>query len=72
MLKLECPLVSYQHSTPLVEYENESQGDIHYWRVFWGEGALEDYERTIGRFNSEYGLISLTHLSSIVQFTPED
>jgi hypothetical protein len=36
--------------------------------VWWGGAPVENYERTMGLFNSEYGMQSLTTMSSMNQF----
>jgi hypothetical protein len=36
--------------------------------VFWGRADFLSYETTLGRFNSEYGMQSMTHISSIKEF----
>lgn len=68
MLELECQDRSYVPSSPMVNYGQESQGNVHYWMVFWGQADFLAYEGTLGRFNSEYGMQSMTHMSSIRQF----
>lgn len=35
--------------------ESLTQGDVHYWGVWWGEQPYEAYREKVGRFNSEYG-----------------
>ena len=35
--------------------ESLTQGDVHYWGVWWGELPFEAYREKVGRFNSEYG-----------------
>ena len=35
--------------------ESLTQGDVHYWGVWWGEQPYEMYREKVGRFNSEYG-----------------
>ena len=35
--------------------ESLTEGDVHYWGVWWGELPYEMYREKVGRFNSEYG-----------------
>ena len=32
-----------------------TEGDVHYWGVWWGEQPYEMYLEKVGRFNSEFG-----------------
>jgi beta-mannosidase len=50
-----------------------TQGDSHYWGVWWGEEPFEVWEAKTGRFMSEYGFQSYPELSAIKKFAlPED
>ena len=35
--------------------ESLTEGDVHYWGVWWGEMPYEAYLEKVGRFNSEFG-----------------
>ena len=35
--------------------ESLTEGDVHYWGVWWGELPYEAYLKKVGRFNSEFG-----------------
>ena len=35
--------------------ESLTEGDVHYWGVWWGEQPYEMYLEKVGRFNSEFG-----------------
>ncbi|HRD38043.1 MAG TPA: glycoside hydrolase family 2 protein, partial [Bacteroidia bacterium] len=48
--------------------ESLSQGDSHYWGVWWGNEPFETYEKKVGRFMSEYGFQSLPDLNSFKMF----
>lgn len=53
--------------------ESLTQGDVHYWGVWWGELPFEVYREKVGRFNSEYGYQSYpdyTTLQHIAQDVP--
>jgi beta-mannosidase len=53
--------------------ESFTEGDAHYWGVWWGEEPFEVWGEKTGRFMSEYGFQSYPAMESVVQFTvPED
>ena len=45
--------------------ESLTQGDVHYWGVWWGEQPYEVYRDKVGRFNSEYGFQSYPDYSTL-------
>ena len=45
--------------------ESLTQGDVHYWGVWWGEQPFEVYREKVGRFNSEYGYQSYPDYSTL-------
>ncbi len=45
--------------------ESLTQGDVHYWGVWWGEQPYEVYREKVGRFNSEYGYQSYPDLQTL-------
>ena len=45
--------------------ESLTQGDVHYWGVWWGEQPYEIYRDKVGRFNSEYGYQSYPDYSTL-------
>ncbi|MBR6878713.1 MAG: glycoside hydrolase family 2 protein [Bacteroidales bacterium] len=45
--------------------ESLTQGDVHYWGVWWGELPYEVYREKVGRFNSEYGYQSYPDYSTL-------
>ena len=45
--------------------ESLTQGDVHYWGVWWGEQPYEVYREKVGRFNSEYGYQSYPDYSTL-------
>ncbi len=53
--------------------EAMTEGDSHYWGVWWGEEPFEMYKTKVPRFMSEYGFQSLPDIKTIESFTnPED
>ncbi|KFF14660.1 beta-mannosidase [Chryseobacterium soli] len=48
----------YWPSSPSIGWghkESLTEGDSHYWGVWWGEQPFEIYNQKVGRFMSEYG-----------------
>jgi beta-mannosidase len=48
----------YWPSSPSIGWghkESLTEGDSHYWGVWWGEQPFEMYNEKVGRFMSEYG-----------------
>lgn len=48
----------YWPSSPSIGWgkkESLTEGDSHYWGVWWGMEPFETYRRKVGRFMSEYG-----------------
>ncbi len=50
--------------------ESLTEGDVHYWGVWWGEQPYEIYREKVGRFNSEYGYQSYPDLSTLQKLDP--
>ena len=58
----------YWPSSPLKGWgrpESLTEGDVHYWGVWWGEQPYEMYREKVGRFNSEYGYQSYPDYSTL-------
>ncbi|MFA6277533.1 MAG: glycoside hydrolase family 2 protein [Pedobacter sp.] len=50
-----------------------TEGDSHYWGVWWGNEDFEVFENKTGRFVSEYGMQAMPNYSSVLRFTqPQD
>ena len=47
--------------------ESLTEGDVHYWGVWWGELPYEVYREKVGRFNSEYGYQSYPDYSTLLK-----
>ena len=47
--------------------ESLTEGDVHYWGVWWGEQPYEIYREKVGRFNSEYGYQSYPDYSTLLK-----
>lgn len=66
----------YIASSPLHGWgrpESLTEGDSHYWGVWWGKEPFSMYQKKVGRFMSEYGFQAFPDLATIKKFTtPED
>ncbi len=63
---------SYISSSPKYGWghaESFTEGDSHYWGLWWGLEDWETFESKTGRFVSEYGMQSMPNMSSIEKFT---
>lgn len=66
-----CPTIDYTHSSPLNGWgrkESLTEGDCHYWGVWWGDSVLETYTRKIPRFMSEYGFQSTPNIKTVNKY----
>jgi beta-mannosidase len=58
----------YWPSSPSIGWgkkESLTQGDSHYWGVWWGKEPFEMYKKKVGRFMSEYGFQGMPNLESL-------
>jgi len=65
------PGTNYHPSSPMTGWgrdEAYTQGDVHYWGVWWGELPFEIYTEKIGRFVSEYGFQGMPPIETIESF----
>lgn len=71
IVKEHAPKTNYIPTSPQIGWghkESLTQGDSHYWGVWWGNEPFEVYEKKVGRFMSEYGFQSLPNLNSFKEF----
>lgn len=57
----------YWPSSPSIGWghkESLTEGDSHYWGVWWGEQPFEMYNEKVGRFMSEYGFQGVPSLET--------
>ena len=54
-LSNQTPYVSSSPKNGWGRRESLTEGDMHYWGVWWGEKPFQMYDKKIGRFMSEYG-----------------
>ena len=69
--------VPYWPSSPSADFEeipdNQHNGDMHYWQVWYAQAPKEDYTKQFPRFMSEYGFKSFPEMRTIATFAkPED
>lgn len=66
----------YLSSSPMHHWSKQqslTEGDGHYWGIWWGLEDIEAVKKKTGRFVSEYGMQAMPNYSSIEKFTlPED
>ena len=58
----------YWSSSPSIGWgrkESLTQGDSHYWGVWWGKEPFEIYKKKVGRFMSEYGFQGMPNLETL-------
>ena len=66
--------VDYWASSPSASEgipEEYTQGDTHYWGVWWGKEPFENFNTKISSFMSEYGFQSFPEYSSFQKFAAE-
>lgn len=62
----------YWPSSPSIGWgrkESMTQGDAHYWGVWWGKEPFEIYEEKVGRFMSEYGFQGMPDMTTFNYFS---
>lgn len=62
----------YFSSSPISFWENQqddNKGDNHYWGVWHGEQAFEEFRNRVPRFMSEYGFQSFPVFDSVKQYS---
>ncbi len=65
------PGTIYWPSSPMTGWGRDkayTQGDVHYWGVWWGEEPFETYRFKIARFMSEYGFQGMPPIETIESF----
>ena len=64
----DSPYTPYIPSSPQNGWgrkESLTNGDAHYWGVWWGAEPFEIYEEKVGRFMSEYGFQGFPDLKTL-------
>jgi beta-mannosidase len=65
----------YWSSSPSIGWgkkESLTQGDSHYWGVWWGKEPFETYGEQVGRIMREYGFQSMPDLKTIKTFAKKE
>lgn len=52
--------------------ESLTEGDAHYWGVWWGKQPFSVYNTKVPRFMSEYGFQGMPPYTALKQFIPAD
>jgi beta-mannosidase len=53
--------------------QSMTEGDSHYWGVWWGLEPIEKYKEKVPRFMSEYGMQAMPNWETITKFSlPQD
>ncbi|WP_298139308.1 glycoside hydrolase family 2 protein [Flavobacterium sp.] len=58
----------YWPSSPSIGWgkkESLTQGDSHYWGIWWGKEPFEEYKKKVGRFMSEYGFQGMPNIKTL-------
>lgn len=58
----------YWPSSPSIGWgkkESLTQGDSHYWGVWWGKEPFEMFQKKVGRFMSEYGFQGMPKMETL-------
>ena len=74
-LKEVDPSRPYISSSPELGWgvkESITQGDSHYWGVWWGGEDFEVFEKKTARFVSEYGMQAMPNYESVLKYTAPD
>ncbi len=64
----------YWSSSPSIGWgrkESMTQGDLHYWGVWWGKESFEIYKTKVPRFMSEYGFQGMPNIETLRKVIPE-
>ncbi len=65
----ETPYVSTSPKNGWGHKESFTEGDSHYWGLWWGLEDWEVFENKTGRFISEYGMQAMPNWNTIKKFT---
>ncbi len=68
IIKTHSPYTPYTPSSPRIGWGHEeatTEGDMHYWGVWWGEEPFDMYEDKVGRFMTEYGFQGFPDLHTL-------
>jgi beta-mannosidase len=66
------PYVSTSPTNGWGRPQSFTEGDSHYWGVWWGMQDIEVFEQKTGRFVSEYGMQGMPNMNTVECFTQAD
>ena len=75
IVEVHSPGTFYWPSSPSNGWGRDkayTEGDVHYWGVWWGKELFEKYNEKVGRFMSEYGFQGMPDLRTINSFSNEE
>ena len=65
----------YWPSSPSIGWgkkESLTQGDSHYWGIWWGKEPFKIYKKKVGRFMSEYGFQGMPNMETLQKVVPQN
>ncbi|MBN1651182.1 MAG: glycoside hydrolase family 2 protein, partial [Bacteroidales bacterium] len=71
LVKEWSPQIDFWESSPKIGWghaESMSEGDSHYWGIWWGKEPFEVYAKKVPRFASEFGFQSFPQRSTLLAF----
>lgn len=74
IVSITAETLDYVHTSPIHGWgkpQSMTEGDSHYWGVWWGDSVFETYTRKVPRFMSEFGFQSPANLETVSGFSPE-
>lgn len=74
IVSITAETLDYVHTSPIHGWgkpQSMTEGDSHYWGVWWGDSVFETYTRKVPRFMSEFGFQSPANLETVDGFSPE-
>ena len=74
IVSITAEMSDYVHTSPIHGWgkpQSMTEGDSHYWGVWWGDSVFETYTRKVPRFMSEFGFQSPANLETVSGFSPE-
>ena len=72
LVRKSCPEIPYIPSSPQYGWgrsQSYTQGDSHYWGVWWGLEPFEKYAEKVPRFASEFGFQGMPDVASFSQMS---
>lgn len=74
LVRKNCPEIPYIPTSPQYGWgrsKSYTNGDSHYWGVWWGLEPFEKYAEKVPRFASEFGFQGMPDMATISQMSSE-